>query len=176
MMKEKNKRILSFPPVLSSKPRVLILGTMPSVKSLEQQEYYGNKQNVFWKLLFALVGKELPSTYAEKMDFIHNNHLALWDVLQSCERQGSLDSDIKAEVPNDIRQLLHDFPSIHSLVFSSQKAAQYFKKYVGQIEGIQLITLPSPSGANARMPFAQKLEAWRIVTDLLQDKKNRLVN
>ncbi|WP_413511199.1 DNA-deoxyinosine glycosylase [Myroides odoratus] len=170
-MKEKNKRIQSFQPLLSSKPKVLILGTMPSVKSLEQQEYYGNKQNVFWKLMFTVAGQELPATYAEKITFIHNNHLALWDVLQSCERQGSLDSEIKEEVPNAIRQLLQEYPSIHTLVFSSQKAAQYFKKYIGQIEGIQMITMPSPSGANARMSFAQKLDAWRGLTDLLQDKK-----
>lgn len=154
-------RIQSFQPLLSATPKVLILGTMPSVKSLEQQEYYGNKQNVFWKLLFAVFDVPLSTVYADKVKLIQNHHLALWDVLQSCERVGSLDSAIKAEYPNNIQQLLQDYPSIQLIVFSSQNAAKYFKKYIGTAVGIQMVTLPSPSGANARMTFDEKLKAWR---------------
>lgn len=156
----KNTRIQSFKPLLSAKPKVLILGTMPSVKSIAQQEYYGNKQNVFWKLLFAVFEQPLSTNYEDKIALIQSNHLALWDVLQSCEREGSLDSAIQGESPNDIQQLIRDYPSIHTLIFSSQKAEQYFKKYIGKINGLQTITLPSPSGANARMSFEEKLKAW----------------
>lgn len=156
----KTGRIQSFPPLLSATPKVLILGTMPSVKSLEQQEYYGNRQNVFWKLLFAVFEEPLSTVYQSKVNLIQNHHLALWDVLQSCEREGSLDSAIKAEYPNNIPQLLQDYPSIQLIVFSSQNAAKYFKKYIGIEVGIPMVTLPSPSGANARMTFDEKLKAW----------------
>lgn len=158
------QRIQSFAPLLSTEPKVLILGTMPSVKSLEQQEYYGNKQNAFWKILFALFQHDFSTVYADRVALIQQNHLGLWDVLQSCERTGSLDAAIKAEQPNDIQQLIHDYPSIHTVVFSSQKAEQYFTKYIGMVEGIRTVTLPSPSGANARMSLEEKIAAWSCLT------------
>lgn len=130
------QRIQSFAPLLSTEPKVLILGTMPSVKSLEQQEYYGNRQNAFWKILFALFRHDFSTAYADRVALIQQYHLALWDVLQSCERKGSLDAAIKEEQPNDIQQLLRNYPSIHTVVFSSQKAEQYFRKYIGTIKGI----------------------------------------
>lgn len=156
-------RIQSFEPLLSPEPKILILGTMPSVKSLEQQEYYGNKQNVFWKIMFLLFDQPFSTSYADRVRLIQQHQLALWDVLQSCQRQGSLDSAIKEEQPNDIKQLLQKYPSIHTLVFSSQKAEAYFKKYIGPIDSIKTITMPSPSGANARMTFEEKRKRWEVL-------------
>lgn len=156
-------RIHSFEPLLSPEPKVLILGTMPSVKSLEQQEYYGNKQNVFWKIMFSLFDRPFSTSYGDRVRLIQQHQLALWDVLQSCQRQGSLDSAIKEEQPNDIKQLLQKYPSIHTLVFSSQKAEAYFKKYIGPIDSIKTITMPSPRGANARMTFEEKRKRWEVL-------------
>ncbi|MVX34781.1 DNA-deoxyinosine glycosylase [Myroides sp. LoEW2-1] len=157
----RGKRIHSFKPVVFDEAKVLILGTMPSIKSLDFQEYYGNKQNVFWKILFSVFREEYSDVYKDKLDLLQRNRIALWDVLQSCERKSSLDSDIIAEKANDIKGLLIEYPHIDTIVFSSQKARQYFDKYIGQIEGVSLLTLPSPSGANARMSFEEKLAHWQ---------------
>ncbi|MEC4113076.1 DNA-deoxyinosine glycosylase [Myroides pelagicus] len=140
---------------------------MPSIKSLAHEEYYGNRQNVFWKLMFAVFDENFSDDYTLKLQLIKRNHIGLWDVLQSCERKSSLDSDIINEVPNDIQALIEQYPTIKTLVFSSQKACQYFRKYIGKIEGIQLVTLPSPSGANARMSFVEKLNYWKVLKTLL---------
>jgi len=91
--------------------------------------------------------------------------------LQSCQRQGSLDSAIKEEKPNDIKQLLQAYPSIHTVVFSSQKTATYFKKHMGTMDTIKMITMPSPSGANARMTFEEKRKRWEILKILVKNKK-----
>ncbi|EHO13680.1 DNA-deoxyinosine glycosylase [Myroides odoratimimus] len=154
-------RIHSFKPVVFDEAKVLILGTMPSIKSLDFQEYYGNKQNVFWKILFSVFREEYSDVYKDKLDLLQRKGIALWDVLQSCERKSSLDSDITAEEANDIKGLLMEYPNIRTIVFSSQKARQYFDKYIGQIEGVSLLTLPSPSGANARMSFQEKVAHWQ---------------
>lgn len=154
-------RIASFEPLIGANATVLVLGTMPSVKSLEEQEYYGNRQNAFWPILFGVFEEEMTTDYELKKELLRRHKIVLWDVLQSCEREGSLDSKIKAEVPNDIGGLLKIHPTIKTIVFSSQKAAQYFKKYIGTLEGVTFVTLPSPSGANARMRFEDKLNHWK---------------
>lgn len=156
-----NKRIQSFKPVVDESTKVLVLGTMPSIKSLEHQEYYGNKQNVFWKILFTIFGEDYTDCYADKIAMIKRQGIGLWDILQSCERKSSLDSDIVAEQANDIKGLLGQYPTIKTIVFSSQKARQYFDKYIGDITGVSLLTLPSPSGANARMSFQEKVVHWQ---------------
>jgi len=156
-----NKRIHSFKPIVNDQTKVLILGTMPSIKSLEHQEYYGNKQNVFWKLLFTIFDQPYQESYTEKMILIRERGIGLWDVLQSCERKSSLDSDITKEQANDIQGLIQEYSTIKTIAFSSQKARQYFTKYIGEIEGVSLLTLPSPSGANARMTFKEKAEHWQ---------------
>lgn len=154
-------RIHSFRPVVFTDSKILILGTMPSIKSLEQQEYYGNRQNVFWKILFAVFEEEYSDLYTDKLALVKRKNIALWDVLQSCERKSSLDSDIIEEEANDIKGLLVRYPNIKTLVFSSQKAKQYFTKYIGEVSGVSLLTLPSPSGANARMNLSEKVSHWQ---------------
>lgn len=163
----KDERITSFQPVIDNTTRLLILGTMPSVKSLEQSEYYGNKQNAFWKIIFSIFNKEMTSNYNEKISLLKKNNIGLWDVLKSCEREGSLDSKIQDEVPNDIKGLLRKYHNIKAIVFSSQKAAQYFKRHIGTIDNITFATMPSPSGANARMNLQEKIEQWEKIKLLL---------
>lgn len=151
----------AFPPFINDKSKILILGTMPGEKSLELQEYYGNRGNQFWKLLFTMFGRELSHDYQEKKQLLLEHNIAVWDVLEHCERHGSLDSNIKNEKPNDFISFYKRYPNIKHVFFSSKNAATYYDKYVGKRGDIQYETLPSPSGANAAMPFSQKLEIWR---------------
>ena len=124
----------AFAPIINEKCNLLILGTMPGEKSLELQEYYGNKRNQFWKILFA--------------------------VLEFCEREGSLDSNIKNEKPNNFNILYAKYPDIKNVFFSSKNAEAYYKKYVGKKDSIVYETLPSPSGANATKSYNEKLRIW----------------
>lgn len=150
----------AFTPIADACCTVLILGTMPGEKSLEVQEYYGNRGNQFWRLLFTIFGKEISHDYNDKLILLAENHIALWDVLQYCEREGSLDSNIKNEVPNDFKKFYAEHPGISKVFFSSKNAAAYYDKYIGKKAHLSYTTLPSPSGANASMSFSQKLEIW----------------
>ena len=96
------ERIFGLAPVVGDAPKVLILGSMPSVESLRKQEYYGNKRNHFWKIIFQLFDSHEQLEYEAKIAFLKEKNIALWDVLYSCHREGSLDSNIKDEEPNKI--------------------------------------------------------------------------
>ena len=152
--------IQSFEPIIAKKPEILILGTMPGEASLQLNQYYGFKQNAFWKILFHVYHTIYSDDYAHKKQLILDHQLALWDVLQFCTREGSLDSAIKEEVPNDILGLLKQHKSIRKILFNGQKAKQYFDKYIKYSE-LEIHVLPSTSPANARMSFDEKLVKWR---------------
>lgn len=151
----------SFPPFVSKSSRILILGTMPGEKSLELQQYYGNRGNQFWKLLFTIFNKELIDDYEERIRLLEDNNIAVWDVLEYCEREGSLDSRIKNEHANDFASLYRQFPNLEYVFFSSKNAAAYYDKYIGRRAGLCYGVLPSPSGANATKSFDEKLEVWK---------------
>lgn len=151
----------AFEPIVDDSSKILILGTMPGEKSLELQQYYGNKGNQFWKLLFSLFGEELSHDYEVRQQLLKEYHISVWDVLQYCEREGSLDSAIKNEVANDFNLFYAKYPNIKYVLFSSKNAAYYYDKYVGRREGIKYEILPSPSGANATKSFNEKLEIWK---------------
>ncbi len=136
---------------------------MPGEKSLELQEYYGNKGNQFWKLLYTILGKEFSLNYEDRKRLLKENNIALWDVLAFCEREGSLDSNIKNEVPNDFEEFYSGHPQIKKVFFSSKNAEKYYDKYVGRKDNLTYNTLPSPSGANATLSFSQKLEIWKNI-------------
>ena len=151
---------IALPPISSKNSQVLILGTMPGEQSLLQQQYYANKGNHFWRILFQVFNQEFSIDYEIRKKLIVKNKLALWDVLYSCEREGSLDSKIKNEIPNDFSDFLENHPQILTIVFSSKAAAAYFKKYVSPLPALHYFTLTSPSGANAHLSLAQKTEIW----------------
>lgn len=153
----------AFEPIVDNHSTVLILGTMPGEKSLQLGEYYGNRGNQFWKLIYTLFEKPLSHDYADKIQLLKDNRIALWDVLEYCEREGSLDSNIKNEIPNDFRKFYKQYPAIKKVYFSSKNAEKYYEKYVGKTAGIQYITLPSPSGANASLTFDKKLDLWKLL-------------
>lgn len=158
----------AFPPLVNQNSKILILGTMPGEKSLELQEYYGNKGNSFWKLLFTLFDQPLPKEYAEKKQLLKENDIALWDVLAYCERTGSLDSNIKNEKANDFESFYKQYPNIRHVFFSSKNASNFYDKYVGRKKDLQYSILPSPSGANASKSFLQKLEEWEALLEALK--------
>ncbi|THD30851.1 DNA-deoxyinosine glycosylase [uncultured Flavobacterium sp.] len=158
----------AFPPLVNQNSKILILGTMPGEKSLELQEYYGNKVNSFWKLLFTLFNRPLPKEYIEKKQLLEENNIALWDVLAYCERTGSLDSNIKNEKANDFESFYKQYPNIKHVFFSSKNASNFYDKYVGRKKDLQYSILPSPSGANASKSFLQKLEEWEAILEALK--------
>lgn len=159
---------ISFEPIIDEKCRILILGTLPSEESMRKQERYGHKTNQFWRLLFALFDKPLPESYEEKTSILVENNIAIWDVLHSAEGKGSLDSNLKNEKPNDFKTLFKEYPQIKYIFFTSTKASEFYKKYVGFDDTRIYVTLPSPSAANARMTFAQKLEKWQLLLDAVR--------
>ncbi|OXB08180.1 DNA-deoxyinosine glycosylase [Flavobacterium pectinovorum] len=157
----------SFAPITSNDANILILGTMPGTKSLEINQYYGHKQNNFWKFMFTILKEDFSDNYPTKKALLQKNKIALWDVLQFCERVGSLDSAIKNEIANDFETFLKNHPNIKTILFNGQKAAAFFKKYVHLQKEYQLITLPSSSPANASKTFQSKLEEWKIIETLI---------
>jgi hypoxanthine-DNA glycosylase len=154
-------KISSFAPLVNQSARTLILGTMPGARSLEMQQYYAHKQNAFWKIMYALFSAApVSDRFSEKVQLLTDNHIALWDVLDNCERAGSLDSNIKNHIENDIPGLLHDFPNIKKIIFNGQQSHKFFVKKFGYIEGIRYEVVPSTSPAHT-MKFEDKLKAWQ---------------
>jgi hypoxanthine-DNA glycosylase len=158
-------QINSFIPIANRNSTILILGTMPGNDSLKYAQYYAHPRNVFWKLLFEIYNTKYAAEYNLKKQLLQNNHIALWDVLEGCFRQSSLDSDITEEKPNDIEVFLEKYPNIKHIVFNGKAAQQYFKKYFKHIS-VSSIVMPSTSPANA-IPYAKKLAEWKNICNLL---------
>jgi double-stranded uracil-DNA glycosylase len=127
-------RIESFPPVVGTRPRVLILGSMPGVRSLEAGQYYAHPRNRFWTVLSRLIELDPSAPYLDRLESLKKAGIALWDVLQHCEREGSLDTSIvrSTEVANDLAGLLEENPSIGAVAFNGKKAAQSYRRFVLQ--------------------------------------------
>lgn len=157
-----NKKIQSFPFSSNRAARVLILGSMPGVESLRQQQYYAHPRNLFWELMGELFGAGRDLPYEERMAVLRNNGIALWDVAHTCRREGSLDSNMVEVVPNDFAELFAAAPQIHTVFFNGQKAAQLFRKLVqpNLQQEPELITLPSTSPANASVSAETKRKEW----------------
>lgn len=165
-------KLQSFAPVIAKNPRVLIVGSMPGKKSLEEQEYYGNPRNHFWPMIYAILGVDPVETYAEKLQLIKQHNLALWDTIGRCYRKGSLDMHIEAEEPNDIPALLERYPSIQLVACNGTKAYQIFEKVISPNinRETDVIKLPSTSPIPGRYnkTFEEKIEAWRIITNYIE--------
>ena len=160
----------SFAPLVDSECRVLILGSMPGVKSLDMQEYYAHPQNRFWRLVALLLDEPLPTTYAAKCALLLNHHIALWDTLGFCERVGSLDSDIKNEQPNAICELLEENPNIKAVFCNGGKAQAAFKRYFAKRlpAEIKVYYFHSTSPANARMRLEDLAQEWQVILQYLE--------
>lgn len=157
------KRLKAFPPVLGEKPETLILGSMPGEESLRQGRYYAHPQNAFWRVMGELLGFPPEAPYPERLELLKASRIALWDVLESCVRQGSLDSDIENEKPNDFKALFKAQPLIRRVVFNGATAEKLFLKRAACFAppGCLLRKAPSTSPAFASLRFERKLELWR---------------
>lgn len=150
----------TFGPVYDTQSKILILGSFPSVKSRENQFYYGHPQNRFWKVTAGIFGEETPVTIEEKKQFLLKNNIALWDVIASCDIIGSSDSSIKNVVPNDMDEILKKAP-IERIYANGDKAYQLFLKYCKRDGMPQVYRLPSTSPANAAWNLERLTMAWR---------------
>lgn len=166
-----------LPPVVGRRPRVLVLGSMPSVASLAERQYYGHPRNAFWDIQGALfdAGRDLP--YRERLAVLRQQGVALWDVIGQCRRAGSLDSAIHDIEPNDIPGLLRRHRSICSVFLNGGTAAREFRRHVERphaalLDGLRVQQLPSTSPAHAARDFAAKLTAWRAVADAVRESSD----
>jgi TDG/mug DNA glycosylase family protein len=170
-MNTQRVRVSSFPPQIGADCRVLILGTVPSLRSLQLHQSYGHAQNAFWPLMGELfdAGPQLP--YAERIARLHARGVGIWDVLKTCERPGSLDSSIvrESEVPNGIPALLRRHAQIRAIALNGGKAQQAFQRHIVPKLGVRLreriviLALPSTSPANASIPRAEKRRRWSVL-------------
>lgn len=150
----------TFEPVYDGASRVLILGTFPSVKSREQNFYYGHPQNRFWRVIAALCGRPVPATIQEKKEMLLQEHIAVWDVIESCDIAGSSDASIRNAVPNDIGRILKTAPEVR-IFANGAKAHELYRKYVQPQLGREAVRLPSTSPANAACSFERLCASWR---------------
>ena len=166
--------VRGFPPVSGPGARILILGSMPSRESLARGQYYAHPRNAFWPIMRALLGLESES-YQEQTVEVVRRGVAIWDVLQTCYRPGSLDSAIEDStiVTNDFTEFFLAHPGIRSVYFNGAKAAEVYRRHVlpqlsGSPSRLDLKRLPSTSPANAGMTFTQKKEAWSVILEPLE--------
>ncbi len=158
------KRIRSFPPVADAKATVLILGSMPGKESLRQGQYYAHPANAFWKIMGEVAGALPALPYAKRLEMLKASGIALWDVLHSCELEGSLDSDIVEEEANDFAAFFARHPDITQVFFNGAKAEQSFRRFVAgrqRLPPLEFHRLPSTSPAHARINPEEKLGVWR---------------
>ncbi len=188
--------ITGFAPIARADARVLILGTVPSRRSLEAGEYYAHPRNAFWPIMERLFAHEggpgdaVPGAsqleYEARIELLFEARVALWDVLRAAERPGSLDADISAPVANDFAGFFARHPAVRTVFFNGTKARELWARHVAPAQpagldvrtvaptppgglGLGLVTLPSTSPANAALTFADKLAAWQVVRDTVGD-------
>jgi len=168
-------KLSSFKPVVDSQCRVLILGSMPGIQSLQAQAYYAHPRNAFWKIIQALFDIDIKASYSSRYSALLKSNIALWDTLESCQREGSLDAKIDrdSEVANDFLSLLGNAPSISHIFFNGAKSESAFKKHVAKellkkYPDLHLIGLPSTSPAHASLSFEGKLNGWSEIKRVLE--------
>ncbi|MBR3539312.1 MAG: DNA-deoxyinosine glycosylase [Eubacterium sp.] len=151
-------------PVYDSGSQILILGSFPSVKSREAGFFYGHPQNRFWKVVSAVFDEDVPQTIEEKKAFLLRNHIAVWDVIQSCDIKGSSDSSIKNVMANDLNIILKA-AEIKAIFVNGKTALKYYQKYTEPLIGRAAICLPSTSPANAAWNMERLIEKWKELKD-----------
>ena len=156
----------SFAPVADNHTRLLILGSLPGDRSLQASQYYAHPQNRFWKLMFHLLGEFPSDNYDYRLSILLNHGIGLWDVTNQAHRNGSMDSDIQAEVPNPIPEFLDSHPGIRTIAFNGAKAAAIYHKHFKKTTGIDLLELPSTSPANARFNMDRLSDAWSVILQM----------
>ena len=151
-----------FGPLFNESSRVLILGSFPSVKSREQQFFYGHPQNRFWKVLAALYQQDVPVTVDQKKALILENHLALWDSVASCVITGSSDASIREVRANDLSVIL-DNSAVQKIFCNGKTSWQMYEKWIRPATGREAVCLPSTSPANAQWTLNRLIDAWSVI-------------
>ncbi len=151
-----------FGPLFNEQSRILILGSFPSVKSREQQFFYGHPQNRFWKVMAMLYEQEVPVTIPQKRELILSHGLALWDSIASCVITGSSDASIREVRANDLRVILDHCP-IARICCNGRKSHEMYEKYILPVTGVEAECLPSTSPANAQWSLDRLAEAWSVL-------------
>lgn len=170
--------IKSFEPIIDKNCRVLILGTMPGEESLRQQQYYAHPRNLFWPLIYKIFDKSPDTNYSEKRKFLLDKGIGLWDVYKSCQREGSLDSNIRMEELNDIPALLKSYPAIKYIFCNGSTAEkQFVKNFLPKLtRSVYYMRLASTSPANASVTYQEKLNQWlsikRTLNNLVRHKSS----
>lgn len=149
-----------FEPVYDQDSKILILGSFPSVKSREQKFFYGHPRNRFWKVLAGVLDREVPGTICEKKAFLLENHIAVWDVIASCEIKGSSDSSIKNAQPTDLAKIIAE-SKVERIFVNGQTAGRMYAKYQEKMLGMKARVLPSTSPANAAFSTEKLIQIWR---------------
>ena len=169
--------VRGFAPILGRRPRVLILGSMPSEASLAARQYYGHPRNAFWWIMGQLVGAGPDLPYEQRAQRLRDAGIALWDVLESCRRHGSLDAAIEraSERPNDVPALLRREPQIRAVFLNGGAAEALFRRHhraqlVQLGRTLRVRRLPSTSPAHAARSARDKLAAWRLVAEVLNEE------
>lgn len=151
-------------PVFDKNSRILILGSFPSVKSREEGFFYGHPQNRFWRVTAQVFGEKTPMSVDEKKSFLLRNHISLWDVIGSCEIDGSSDASIRNVTVNDLSVIL-ETADIQAVFLNGKKAEQLYKKYLLPVVKRDAVCLPSTSPANAAWSLEKLVEAWKIIAE-----------
>ena len=150
-------------PLYNADSRILILGSFPSVKSREECFFYGHKQNRFWRVVAAVLGVDTPVTVEEKKEMLLSNKIALWDVIASCEIEGSADSTIKNVTPNDLTPILRE-AKIEEIFVNGKTAEKYYNAYIRDTISREATVLPSTSPANAAWSIERLISAWQVIS------------
>jgi TDG/mug DNA glycosylase family protein len=149
-----------FPPVVRDDTRLLVLGSLPGAISLVRGQYYAHPQNQFWRLIGAVIDRDLvPLAYETRLQALREAGVGLWDTVAAATRRGSLDADIRLHAASDLVALVGSLPALKALAFNGGTSARIGRKQLGDPVGIALVDLPSSSPAYT-LPFPHKLKAW----------------
>lgn len=166
------EKIVGFPPIHGKDAKLLLLGSMPSVASLEHHAYYAHPQNHFWKLLFCVLDETYPAEYAERVKRLQARGVAVWDSIHACTRAGSLDKDIKNVEPNDVPGFLAANPTICAVAFNGTLSQRVYDTHFLRMPGIRYVLLPSSSPVPRRQirRLEDKLPAWLALRSYLENE------
>lgn len=163
------RRLKNFPPIVNQSCRILILGSMPSKVSLQKRQYYGHPQNHFWKIIGHLLRHKEWADYATKRKTLLENNIALWDVVDSCWRESSLDVDLREVKGSDLKTFIKKYPNIKAVFCNGTTAFSLFRRNYGDID-LPVVRLPSTSPAHT-ISFGKKLQKWRRIMMVLKEQQ-----
>mgnify|MGYP004492832643 FL=1 len=154
----------TFEPIFDKNSEILVLGSFPSVKSRENNFYYAHPQNRFWRVVASVYSCPVPKTVEEKKNMLLSNKIAVWDVIKSCEITGSADSTIKSVIPNDLSEIL-SVADIKKIYANGKTAQSLYNKYIKKNTGVDIISLPSTSPANAAYSLEKLIKEWKTINE-----------